>query len=127
MAGFDRGTKRQCQSCEIKFYDLNKDPIVCPSCGEVFVTEVAPVAKTTENKKPEVKEEVAESNIEDNPDVISLDEAEDEENADEIIPDVDGVEVDDDVNADQQDTFLEEEDDDGTKVDLGVSADLGDE
>jgi uncharacterized protein (TIGR02300 family) len=35
------GTKRLCASCSAKFYDLNKDPIVCPKCGTVY--EVAPV------------------------------------------------------------------------------------
>lgn len=28
-----RGTKRVCQACETRFYDLARDPIVCPSCG----------------------------------------------------------------------------------------------
>jgi uncharacterized protein (TIGR02300 family) len=35
------GTKRLCASCSVKFYDLNKDPIVCPKCATVYV--VAPV------------------------------------------------------------------------------------
>jgi uncharacterized protein (TIGR02300 family) len=37
------GTKRLCGSCGAKFYDLNKDPILCPKCGTVFEV-VAPVA-----------------------------------------------------------------------------------
>jgi uncharacterized protein (TIGR02300 family) len=35
------GTKRLCAHCSAKFYDLNKDPIVCPKCSTVY--EVAPV------------------------------------------------------------------------------------
>jgi uncharacterized protein (TIGR02300 family) len=31
------GTKRRCNSCATKFFDLNKDPIVCPKCAAVFV------------------------------------------------------------------------------------------
>ena len=27
------GTKRTCQSCGARFYDLNKSPIKCPKCG----------------------------------------------------------------------------------------------
>lgn len=27
------GTKRQCQSCGTKFYDLKRPQITCPSCG----------------------------------------------------------------------------------------------
>ena len=37
------GTKRLCGGCGAKFYDLNKDPIVCPKCATVFEV-VAPVA-----------------------------------------------------------------------------------
>jgi len=33
------GTKRICQSCSAKFYDLQKSPIVCPSCGAAFDPE----------------------------------------------------------------------------------------
>src|SRR3954466_15947926 len=38
------GTKRPCGSCGAKFYDLSKDPIVCPKCGTVFEI-VVPVAR----------------------------------------------------------------------------------
>ena len=31
------GTKRICLGCAVKFYDLGKDPIVCPTCETVFV------------------------------------------------------------------------------------------
>ena len=27
------GTKRTCQSCAARFYDLNKSPMKCPKCG----------------------------------------------------------------------------------------------
>lgn len=36
-----RGTKRVCVACEVRFYDLTRDPIVCPSCG----AQHAPVAR----------------------------------------------------------------------------------
>jgi uncharacterized protein (TIGR02300 family) len=38
------GTKRLCASCGAKFYDLSKDPIVCPKCGTVFEI-VVPVVR----------------------------------------------------------------------------------
>ena len=28
-----RGTKRVCDACQVRFYDLLRDPIMCPSCG----------------------------------------------------------------------------------------------
>ena len=43
MAKPELGAKRQCQSCATKFYDLNKDPIVCPKCGAIF--QVAPTPR----------------------------------------------------------------------------------
>jgi len=39
------GTKRLCGSCGAKFYDLSKDPIVCPKCGTVFQV-VVPVSRS---------------------------------------------------------------------------------
>ena len=44
MAKPELGTKRLCGSCGAKFYDLSKDPIVCPKCDTVFVV-VVPVAR----------------------------------------------------------------------------------
>ncbi|MEX2036034.1 MAG: TIGR02300 family protein [Xanthobacteraceae bacterium] len=43
MAKPELGTKRLCGSCGAKFYDLSKDPIVCPKCATLFEI-VAPVA-----------------------------------------------------------------------------------
>jgi uncharacterized protein (TIGR02300 family) len=37
------GTKRLCTHCGAKFYDLNKDPIVCPKCQTVL--ELAAVTR----------------------------------------------------------------------------------
>ena len=37
MANPALGTKRICAGCAAKFYDLGKDPIVCPTCETVFV------------------------------------------------------------------------------------------
>jgi uncharacterized protein (TIGR02300 family) len=39
VAKTELGTKRQCQSCGAKFYDLQRDPITCPKCSTVFVVE----------------------------------------------------------------------------------------
>jgi uncharacterized protein (TIGR02300 family) len=38
----ERGTKRTCQSCGSKFYDLNRDPIACPICQTVYQVSGAP-------------------------------------------------------------------------------------
>ena len=36
MAKPEWGKKRICSSCNTKYYDLNKSPIICPSCGAEF-------------------------------------------------------------------------------------------
>ncbi len=43
MAKAELGTKRLCANCGAKFYDLSKDPIVCPKCNTVLtLAAVAP-------------------------------------------------------------------------------------
>jgi uncharacterized protein (TIGR02300 family) len=42
------GTKRLCGSCGAKFYDLSKDPIVCPKCHTVMA-----LAALTARSRPE--------------------------------------------------------------------------
>jgi uncharacterized protein (TIGR02300 family) len=39
-----RGTKRRCQNpeCGSRFYDLNRDPIICPVCNTVYQIAVQP-------------------------------------------------------------------------------------
>ncbi len=36
MAKPELGLKRICLGCGIRFYDLNKTPVSCPSCGKEF-------------------------------------------------------------------------------------------
>lgn len=36
MTKLEWGTKRACQSCSARFYDLRRSPINCPKCGEIF-------------------------------------------------------------------------------------------
>jgi uncharacterized protein (TIGR02300 family) len=38
-----RGTKRMCQACQVRFYDLMREQILCPACGAVY-TPVAQAA-----------------------------------------------------------------------------------
>ena len=38
-----RGIKRMCITCEIPFYDLSHDPIVCPACGGEHTPVVKPI------------------------------------------------------------------------------------
>ena len=40
MAKPEWGTKRVCQSCGTRFYDLMRTPCTCPKCGAAVETEV---------------------------------------------------------------------------------------
>lgn len=40
MAKPEWGTKRVCQSCGTRFYDLMRTPCVCPKCQSVVETEI---------------------------------------------------------------------------------------
>ena len=39
MAKPEWGVKRACLACGTRFYDMQKDPILCPSCGAKFDVE----------------------------------------------------------------------------------------
>lgn len=113
-----RGIKRICESCGNRFYDLGRDPIVCPVCETVFVLEKP---KPKAEPKPEAKVEapVVEEKVEPaastsgpEPEFVSLDEAAAEESADD---DVDLADLGDDAEDippdDEEDVFLEEDED----------------
>jgi uncharacterized protein (TIGR02300 family) len=65
------GQKRVCTSCAAKFYDLNKDPIICPKCGTVFDATAAAKPRRTRavaDEKPAKKKapklaEVADADV----------------------------------------------------------------
>lgn len=125
MAKPELGTKRLCQSCGAKFYDLSKDPIVCPKCGTVFV---AMAIASTRGRQAEaanraVDDEDADGDSAGGPEMVSLDEVEAEESEKEIP--VEGVEIEDDIAED--DTFLaEEEEGDDDVADL-IDGDIEDD
>ena len=55
------GTKRTCQSCGAKYYDMLRDPIICPRCETEYV-EPAPITSrrgrsAKASRIPEPKEE----------------------------------------------------------------------
>jgi uncharacterized protein (TIGR02300 family) len=112
-----RGTKRSCQSCNNRFYDLNHDPIVCPLCSTPFVltaVEVAAIAAEAAAKpksKPALKEKVfalpdTPPDGEELPDMEST----------EALAEIEGedTEIEGDETAD--DTFLEPEEGDESDV-----------
>jgi uncharacterized protein (TIGR02300 family) len=105
-----RGTKRTCQNpeCGSRFYDLNRDPIICPICESVYAIASAPMAAGAaapeverQVKKPEFADEVA---VAPEPEVESTEALAEIEASEEA------------VAAEEDETFLEEEEEDGGDV-----------
>ena len=65
----DWGIKRVCLGCGARFYDFNKSPIVCPTCGMVYDTEYL-----SKRKAKVASDKVDEDIIVDDDDVIMSDE-----------------------------------------------------
>ena len=123
MAKPDLGTKRLCGSCGAKFYDLAKDPIVCPKCETVF----HPVVYTSTRMRPEAARapvaplvpEAAEVPEVADVELVSLEDA-DAESGGAKKPGTGDVGAEDD-------TFLETDEDEGDDVSDIVGGDREDE
>jgi uncharacterized protein (TIGR02300 family) len=117
-----RGIKRSCQSCDERFYDLEKTPILCPHCGAKYVIASSPAALAA----LQAEERAARAK----PKKIVV-----PEEADGELPAVEGeealadVEADDTAATEADETFLEEEEEEGGDMSniIGGPAAEGDE
>jgi uncharacterized protein (TIGR02300 family) len=121
------GTKRLCSSCGAKFYDLSKDPIVCPKCHTTMPLAaiatsrarpepvaapraVAPAARDEETVTPETQDA----------EFVSLEDADAEAQGGKKGTDVEGAEDDIEIDQTMDDAALieeqEETDDDVTDI-----------
>lgn len=117
MAKPELGAKRQCQHCGAKFFDLNRDPIVCPKCGTIFQGVTARAERASAKDEDEDNESVQPAGVE----LVSLDDVEaSEEKAADVV--VDDIDVEDDAEAD--DAFLEEEEEDDDDVSALIDGDI---
>jgi len=122
----ERGTKRTCQSasCGSRFYDLSRNPIVCPICGTVYEMMTSAAAGAMAPAAEKAPRRVAKK-----PEIVVVPtpgEAPDVE-ADDALAE---IETDDDAIDDNDDeTFLEAEEEDGGDVSgiLGGTVKEGDE
>ena len=127
MAKSELGTKRICPTTGKKFYDLNKNPVISPYTGEVV--PIAPVAPPRAVRGAAAA--AAASAVADAPEpaeaeeLVSLEEADAEENTGKVkavVPESeDDIEVDETIEDDDDDdsTFIadeEEGDEDVTDI-----------
>ena len=111
MAKPEWGKKRICLACNTKYYDLNKSPIICPSCGSEFDPDIYLKSRKGKNLSAKVVSE-KKQNI-----------SEDMSNIDDIETDTDDEVVTDDdplieINKNDQDSEAEAE------VELNIDDDI---
>ncbi len=94
MVKLEWGTKRTCQSCSSRFYDLQKSPIICPKCGSTYEILTTSRRGRKSAAKAVMEEEVLDQDVElnDTDDTLLDDE--------------------DDLDADLEDVDVENEDED---------------
>ena len=95
MSNEEWGIKRVCPSCSIKYYDFNKDPVICPKCQFEFDPDLLlksrkgrSIASKTEDNIPSSNIKKEEETLEE--DINSL------ENDQEILEIDDELEIEDD-------------------------------
>jgi len=131
-----RGTKRQCLNCGMKYYDLNRDPILCPGCQTPYVDPTAQdssQSKAPEDKDSDLLDQNSTQSVEIDPgakiadaEIVSFEDVEiisDQDDASvEEIPDVEGV---DDIGGEVDNVFVETDEDE--KIDFVVNTAKDDE
>ena len=131
MAKSEWGRKRTCQVSGKKFYDLNKSPIICPSCGTEF--DPNDHLRTRKGKGIPLK-----ASVEDDNDITK-----DIENIDDIEVDADSEVVSDDdplleINKEDQNAIADDDmdmsedisfidDDEITEDDNGINVEINED
>ena len=124
MAKPDLGTKRQCLNCGTKFFDLSKNPIICPKCGTPFEVTAATGPARASRAAPADEEAETEENAE----VVPLEDADQTDDGKvKAASTEDDAETEDDTPADDDDTFLEEEEEDDGDVSDLIDGDIEDD
>ena len=111
MAKPEWGKKRICLACNTKYYDLNKSPIICPSCGSEFDPDIYLKSRKGKNLSTKVVSE-KKQNMSD--DMTNIDDIEtDTDN--EVVSDDDPLL---DINTENEDTETE------SGVELNIDEDI---
>ena len=111
MAKPEWGKKRLCLACNTKYYDFNKSPIICPSCGSEFDPDIYLKSRKGKNLSTKVVSE-KKQNMSD--DMTNIDDI-DTDTDDEVVSDDDPLL---DINTENQDTETE------AGVELNIEEDI---
>ncbi len=104
-----RGMKRTCQNqtCGQRFYDLERDPIMCPMCGANYNVAISSAAIAAAAAEEKAARKAAKKPVFAEPEAVADDAAE----GAEVLPEIEGD--DEPVAAEADETFLEEEEEEG--------------
>jgi uncharacterized protein (TIGR02300 family) len=111
----ERGTKRTCQNpeCGSRFYDLNRNPIVCPICQTAYQIEADPLLVAEHSAASEkAAQRKAKKPVYD-VEGVKPEDAPDADADDTLVPIEDEAEA---TVAEEDETFLEAEEEDGTDM-----------
>ena len=131
------GIKRVCPSCSVKYYDFNKNPIICPKCEFEFdpdlllksrkgrsiasKTEVDEVSSDVKKEKETLENDI--NTLDGNEDILEIDDETDiqdneiDNNIDkEINTDDDDIEIIEDGLEDKNDFSIEIDDEDDDNI-----------
>ena len=111
MAKPEWGKKRICLACNTKYYDFNKSPIICPSCGSEFDPDIYLKSRKGKNLSAKVVSEKKQNMSED---MSNIDDIETDTD-DEVVSDDDPLL---DINTENQDTETE------AGVELNIDEDI---
>lgn len=106
------GVKRLCGECGDRFYDLGREPAICPNCGAEFLSVEAMAARgkvRRETAKDDDEDDVVDDEDEDLLDDDDVDDADEDDADDDIVVDDD---ADDDDDDDVDDAVLLDDDED---------------
>jgi uncharacterized protein (TIGR02300 family) len=124
VAKAELGIKRIDPETGRKFYDLNKDPIVSPYTGISYPRSYFDSGAMSVLEEEEEVEQKELDTEEEAPEIVTLEEADEETKGGDEVPDIEADE-DVDIGDDDDDTFLEaeeEEEDDVADI-IGVGED----
>ena len=131
MAKPEWGKKRTCPYCNTKYYDLNKSPIICPSCGAEFNPN--DYLKSKKGKNIPLKASVEDDN-DLTKDIENIDDIE-VDNDSEVVSDDDplleinkedqNVIADDEIDMDEDVSFID--DDEITEDDNGINVEINED
>ena len=111
MAKPEWGKKRICLACNTKYYDFNKSPIICPSCGSEFDPDIYLKSRKGKNLSTKVVSEKKQNISED---MTNIDDIETDTD-DEVVSDDDPLL---DINAENEETEAE------AGVELNIDEDI---